>query len=84
MATIHKIKSIRFEKSFMLLNVDNKTYKIKLSDVSSKLAKASEKVRNDYKISPSGYGINWPQIDEDLSIDGLIQGAEKPLVLTHA
>jgi hypothetical protein len=25
-----------------------------------------------YEISPSGYGIRWPLIDEDLSIDGLL------------
>jgi hypothetical protein len=23
-------------------------------------------------MSPSGYGIHWPLVDEDLSIDGLI------------
>ncbi|MBN2510631.1 MAG: DUF2442 domain-containing protein [Spirochaetales bacterium] len=25
-----------------------------------------------FKISPSGYGIYWPLIDEDVSIDSLI------------
>jgi hypothetical protein len=33
---------------------------------------ATEAERNFYKISPSGYGIHWPAIDEDLSIKGLI------------
>ena len=28
--------------------------------------------RNNFEVSPSGYGIHWPLIDEDLSIDGLI------------
>jgi len=23
-------------------------------------------------VSPSGYGIHWPELDEDLSVDGLI------------
>ena len=83
MPTVHKIKNIRFDNTFMLLNVDNMTYKIKLSDISSKLSKAADKMRNDYKISTSGYGIHWPQLDEDLSIDGLLQNAAKPLVLTR-
>ncbi len=55
----------------MILNVDDKVYKIKLSDVSPKLTKASDQLRNDFIISASGYGIHWPQLDEDLSIDGL-------------
>ena len=81
MPTLHKIKNIRFDKGFMLLTVDNKAYKIKLSDVSTKLIKTSDKVRNDFKISASGYGIHWTQIDEDLSVDALISKAIKPLGL---
>ena len=27
--------------------------------------------KNQFEIAPSGYGIHWPLIDEDLSIDGL-------------
>ena len=34
--------------------------------------KASETDRNFFKISPSGYGVHWPSLDEDLSIGGLI------------
>jgi hypothetical protein len=31
----------------------------------------ADSVKNNYILSPSGYGIHWPDIDEDLSIDGL-------------
>jgi hypothetical protein len=44
-----------------------------MADVSEKLAKATDKERLDYKISPSGYGIHWIQLDEDLSINGLLR-----------
>jgi hypothetical protein len=27
------------------------------------------------EIAGGGYGIHWPQLDEDLSIDGLLRGA---------
>ncbi|MCH7754431.1 DUF2442 domain-containing protein [candidate division KSB1 bacterium] len=40
--------------------------------MSEKLANASDIEENKYEISPSGYGIHWPLIDEDLSIDGLL------------
>ena len=28
--------------------------------------------RATFEISPSGYGIHWPLLDEDISIDGLL------------
>ncbi|MBX7175313.1 MAG: DUF2442 domain-containing protein [Saprospiraceae bacterium] len=31
---------------------------------------ASDADRRDYQLSPSGYGIHWPKLDEDLSING--------------
>jgi hypothetical protein len=68
----HHIQSVKFTIDDLLLKVDGKEYVFKISDVSEKLAKASEIERKKYEISPSGYGIHWPMIDEDLSIDGLL------------
>lgn len=73
MKPTHKILSIHFEKDYMIVDVDNQQLRIKIADVSTKLNHASDTVRNDFKISPSGYGIHWSQIDEDLSIDGLLR-----------
>lgn len=81
MATQHKIKNIRFEKEFLFLTVDGVEYKVKLSVPSSKLAKASEKEKNNFKISTAGYGIHWSDIDEDLSVDGLIKQALRSITL---
>jgi len=47
-------------------------YEFRLSAISEKLANASDIARNKYEISPSGYGIHWPLIDEDLTIDGFL------------
>src|SRR4051812_16027816 len=77
MIAIHKIESVQFEREFLILNVDNERLIIKLSEVSPKLANAPDIIRNDFKISPSGYGIHWSQLDEDLSIQGLIRQARK-------
>jgi hypothetical protein len=38
----------------------------------SKLATASKKQLLNFNISPSGYGIHWSDIDEDLSIYGFL------------
>jgi hypothetical protein len=29
-----------------------------------------------FEVSPSGYGIHWPELDEDLSIDGMIKAGK--------
>jgi hypothetical protein len=31
--------------------------------------------RSRWKVSGAGYGIHWPDIDEDLSTEGLLRGA---------
>ena len=40
---------------------------------SRRLAAASAKERMQAELSPGGYGIHWPLIDEDLSVNGLLR-----------
>ena len=42
---------------------------------SERLARASQVERDRAELSPSGYGIRWPLIDEDLAVGPLIQSA---------
>lgn len=72
MSKYHEIEKVTFAKGKLILRVDGKEYTFSLADISRKLADASSAEREKYEISPSGYGIYWPLIDEDLSIDGLI------------
>ncbi len=72
MDKFHTIKSIEFEDNTMIIEINNKIHKFNLNKYSSKLLNASKIQRDNYEISPSGYGIHWPMIDEDLSIDGLL------------
>ncbi len=72
---IHNIQSLTFEGDNMLILIDNQLFKISLFHVSSKLAGANKDERNNYIISPSGYGIHWPALDEDLSVNGLLQSS---------
>ena len=39
---------------------------------SPRLAAATEEQRLVAELSPGGYGIHWPLLDEDLSIGGLL------------
>lgn len=43
-----------------------------------RLLEATEAQRNNWRISGGGYGIHWPDIDEDLSTEGLLRGAPAP------
>lgn len=40
-----------------------------------KLLDATPEERRNLQISGAGYGIHWPDIDEDLSTEGLLRGA---------
>ena len=40
---------------------------------SDRLARASQAERERAELSPSGYGIHWPLIDEDLAVGPLVQ-----------
>lgn len=39
---------------------------------------ATEAQRNNWQISGGGYGIHWPDVDEDLSTEGMLRGAPAP------
>ncbi|MBN2001235.1 DUF2442 domain-containing protein [candidate division KSB1 bacterium] len=72
MKKVHHVKKIKFTTEKMFLHVDGKKYVFSLEKISKKLYDALEFEREKFEISPSGYGIHWPLLDEDLSIDGLI------------
>ena len=69
----HNIKNITFDKDYISLTIEGKKISILLETVSKKLKAADEYQRMLYKISPSGYGIHWPLIDEDLAINALLK-----------
>ena len=64
---------VRFEKDWLILTADNQIIKLKLKDISEKLSNATIHELYDFKISPSGYGIHWKLLDEDLSVNGLLK-----------
>lgn len=72
MSKQHDVQSINFEAEWMILSVDGQVYRLPLAQISKQLAAASEAERQMYRVSPSGYGIHWFALDEDLSINGLI------------
>jgi hypothetical protein len=43
-----------------------------------RLLNATSAQRSNWKIAGGGCGIHWPDVDEDLSTEGLLRGARVP------
>jgi hypothetical protein len=43
-----------------------------------RLFNATPKQRQHWEIAGGGYGLHWPELDEDLSVEGLLRGAPAP------
>lgn len=85
MDKVHDIQQVSFSGTILHLRVDGKPYQIDITGESERLRNATQKQREHFEISPVGYGIHWPEVDEDLSIDGLIGVKHAPpLVIAEA
>jgi hypothetical protein len=72
MKKYHNISNLKFEDGFLVITIDGEPKRFQLKEISPVLENASEEERNNFEISPSGYGIHWPLLDEDISINGLL------------
>ena len=68
----HEIANVRLSGTMLTLCVDGQEYRVDVASQSARLARATQPQRQHFELSPAGYGIHWPDVDEDLSIDGLI------------
>ena len=69
------MKDVRFAEDTMAVDlIDGRTIIVPLAWY-PKLFEATPDERRNWKISGAGYGIHWPDVDEDLSTEGLLRGA---------
>ncbi len=66
-------KSIQATPAALVLILESKSVSIPWEKCSDRLARASMVERNRMVLSPSGYGIHWPLIDEDLAVGPLLR-----------
>jgi len=69
----HIVIDITFNNQYMVIKTDLNVVNIDLNHLSKKLLNATDIERALYKISPSGYGVHWPLIDEDISLHALLK-----------
>jgi hypothetical protein len=53
--------------------IDGRTISVPLS-WSWRLSEATPKQRENWKIIGDGHGVHWPDIDEDISAEGMLYG----------
>ena len=65
-------KAIETTPKALIVIMEAGSVSIPWEDCSERLARASLIERSRAELSPSGYGIHWPLIDEDLAVGPLL------------
>jgi len=70
-----RVKDVRVTNSTLAVGLlDGRTITVPLAWY-PRLLDATPEQRRNWQVSAAGYGIHWPDIDEDLSTEGLLRGA---------
>ena len=69
-----KIKSVNINEYTLTVELmDGRTVSVPLV-WSWRLSEATPQQRNRFEIIGEGEGIHWPEIDEDISVEGMLYG----------
>ena len=74
---MHEVRDVHAEEPYLYLDVDGELFRIPWAACSPRLARATRHERQHLQVAPSGYGIHWPEIDEDLAITPLLAQARR-------
>lgn len=70
-----EVKAVRFTDDLLVVDLrDGRTISVPLAWY-PRLLHATPEQRELWEPCGGGFGIHWPQIDEDLSVHGLLRGA---------
>jgi hypothetical protein len=73
-----RVTDVKFGKDTLRVDLrDGRTITVPLTWY-PRLLNATLKQRKNWQVAGGGYGIHWPDIDEDLSTEGLLRGAPAP------
>ena len=78
LAADERVKNVSFTKDSISVDLmDGRTISTPLIWYPRLYHATAEQLAN-WQVSGGGYGIHWPDIDEDLSTEGLLRGAPAP------
>ena len=70
-----KVKDVRVSTDTLSVDLaDGRTIQVPLAWF-PRLLEATAAQRKRWKVAGGGYGIHWPDVDEDISTEGLLRGA---------
>ena len=73
-----RVKDVHFTEDTLSVDlIDGRTITVPLAWY-PRLLHATAQQRNNWQVCGGGYGIHWPDIDEDLSTEGLLRGSPAP------
>ncbi len=73
-----RIKDIKVtDDEIIAYLVDGRTISVPIA-WSWRLSEATPEQRNNFEIIGDGIGVHWPDIDEDISAEGMIYGIPAP------
>ena len=73
-----RVEAVYFTRTALVVDLrDGRSISVPLAWF-PRLLYATSKQRALWEISGGGYGIHWPEIDEDLNTEGLLRGARAP------
>jgi len=73
-----RVKDVRIDEDCLTVDLmDGRAISVPLAWY-PRLFNATHAQRNDWEVCGGGFGIHWPQIDEDLSTEGLLRGSPAP------
>jgi hypothetical protein len=73
--TDERVLDVRFDQHSLIVDLmDGRTISVPLAWY-PRLLNATAEQRSNWEKAGAGYGIHWPDIDEDLSTEGLLRGA---------
>ena len=73
-----RVKDVRLDEEAISVDLmDGRTIRVPLAWY-PRLLRATREERGNWQTSGGGYGIHWPELDEDLSTEGLLRGAPAP------
>ena len=73
-----RVKAVRVGRDVLTVDLmDGRTLSVPLAWY-PRLADASPEALRNWEVARAGYGIHWPDLDEDLSTEGLLRGAPSP------
>ncbi len=73
-----RIKDVSISDEAITANLlDGRTISVPLA-WSWRLSEATQEQRANWEIIGDGEGVRWPDIDEDISVDGMLYGSPAP------